>query len=256
MVRIRKSVIAAAAAMTMAFAFTSSARASVDVGSNFSATPTTAQAIGFSITQNTAPTAASLPLTSPTSGVVVLILVKHANSGANPGIYGFRVLSGSPTTFSTNGIPAELPDFNWPANQTSGISDFHPSLGGTPKGIPISAGDRLGVVRSSGTSGEGAQIISNNSPGGSTGSASVIHNSGSASYLSMPDFELLMQYRVEPDADHDGYGDETQDQCPSSAASHGACPPAPPATKKKKCKKHKKRSVSAEVAKKKCKKRK
>jgi predicted phage tail protein len=33
--------------------------------------------------------------------------------------------------------------------------------------------------------------------------------------------------KVEPDADGDGYVDETQDGCPSQAASHGAClPPA------------------------------
>jgi hypothetical protein len=30
---------------------------------------------------------------------------------------------------------------------------------------------------------------------------------------------------VEPDADHDGFGDETQDQCPTNAAVQGACPP-------------------------------
>jgi hypothetical protein len=29
---------------------------------------------------------------------------------------------------------------------------------------------------------------------------------------------------VEPDADRDGYGDETQDACPSDAATHGPCP--------------------------------
>jgi hypothetical protein len=41
--------------------------------------------------------------------------------------------------------------------------------------------------------------------------------------------ELLLSLAavVEPDADGDGYGDETQDQCPQSAATQGACPPAP-----------------------------
>ena len=39
---------------------------------------------------------------------------------------------------------------------------------------------------------------------------------------------------VEPDADGDGYGDETQDQCPTDASTQGPCPapkvaPAPPA---------------------------
>jgi hypothetical protein len=30
---------------------------------------------------------------------------------------------------------------------------------------------------------------------------------------------------VEPDADRDGFGDETQDQCPTNAALQGPCPP-------------------------------
>jgi hypothetical protein len=42
--------------------------------------------------------------------------------------------------------------------------------------------------------------------------------------------ELLLSLAavVEPDVDGDGYGDETQDLCPQSAATQGACP-APPA---------------------------
>jgi hypothetical protein len=66
-------------------------------------------------------------------------------------------------------------------------------------------------------------------------------------------FQVLVQGTVETDADHDGYGDDTQDQCPTDASTHGPCPTsAPPPPHKKKCKKHKHRS--AEVAKKKCKK--
>jgi hypothetical protein len=58
---------------------------------------------------------------------------------------------------------------------------------------------------------------------------------------------------VEPDADHDGFGDETQDGCPTSAAAQGACPAAP----KKKCKRHKRKHRDAQAAKKKgCKKKK
>ena len=30
---------------------------------------------------------------------------------------------------------------------------------------------------------------------------------------------------LEPDADHDGFGDETQDQCPTNASTQGPCPP-------------------------------
>jgi hypothetical protein len=60
---------------------------------------------------------------------------------------------------------------------------------------------------------------------------------------------------LEPDADQDGSGDETQDQCPTNAATQGPCP-VTPVTHKKKCKKHKKKHRSAESAKNKCKKKK
>jgi hypothetical protein len=53
---------------------------------------------------------------------------------------------------------------------------------------------------------------------------------------------------VEPDADHDGFGDETQDQCPTNGTTQGPCPKT-----KKKCK-HKKKHKSGAVIAKKCKK--
>ena len=67
----------------------------------------------------------------------------------------------------------------------------------------------------------------------------------------------LLSGTIEADADHDGYGDDTQDQCPTDATTQAPCPTTPttpttPPPHKKKCKKHKHRS--AEVAKKKCKK--
>jgi hypothetical protein len=44
---------------------------------------------------------------------------------------------------------------------------------------------------------------------------------------------MLINATVEPDADHDGFGDESQDACPTVAGA-GACPsspkPAPPDT--------------------------
>jgi hypothetical protein len=33
---------------------------------------------------------------------------------------------------------------------------------------------------------------------------------------------------VEPDADHDGFGDETQDKCPTDPSTQGTCPPPSP----------------------------
>jgi hypothetical protein len=74
---------------------------------------------------------------------------------------------------------------------------------------------------------------------------------------------LLASGTVEADADGDGYGDDTQDLCPSLGSTHGPCSaaaptptPASPLTtatpKKKKCKKKHRRAAAA--TKKKCKK--
>jgi hypothetical protein len=41
------------------------------------------------------------------------------------------------------------------------------------------------------------------------------------------EYELMMNATIEPDADHDGFGDETQDLCPTLAGP-GACPVAAP----------------------------
>jgi RTX calcium-binding nonapeptide repeat (4 copies) len=48
-------------------------------------------------------------------------------------------------------------------------------------------------------------------------------------------FRILIAANVEPDSDHDGFGDETQDQCPTNATTQGPCPApgavaAPPPT--------------------------
>ncbi len=40
--------------------------------------------------------------------------------------------------------------------------------------------------------------------------------------------ELQVQATIEPDADNDGFGDETQDKCPTQAATQGACDTTPP----------------------------
>jgi hypothetical protein len=64
-------------------------------------------------------------------------------------------------------------------------------------------------------------------------------------------FLLNLAATVEPDADHDGFGDETQDQCSTNRTTQGPCP-----VKKKKCKKHKKHRSAESAKKKKCKKKK
>ena len=83
--------------------------------------------------------------------------------------------------------------------------------------------------------------------------------------------QLDVSALLEPDADEDGYGDETQDQCPTDAGAQGSCPPPPPTTTPptttppttsrptgqraaalKKCKRLKKKTKKAKKARKKC----
>jgi hypothetical protein len=60
-----------------------------------------------------------------------------------------------------------------------------------------------------------------------------------------PNFRIDLSAQLEPDADHDGFGDETQDQCPTDASVQGPCPvtsaagpaAAATATASKRCKK-------------------
>ena len=87
--------------------------------------------------------------------------------------------------------------------------------------VPVTAGDVIGLALL--TAGE---CITSGSGNFSyvPGDAAV----GSTQVYTQTTGTLDVAANVEPDADGNGYGDETQDGCPSQAASHGAC--LPPAT--------------------------
>jgi hypothetical protein len=75
-----------------------------------------------------------------------------------------------------------------------------------------------------------------------------------SSAFTLENFQQDISAVLEPDADRDGYGDDTQDLCPTNAATQGPCPVSAPA--KKKCKKKKKKHSAESAKKKKCKKKK
>lgn len=90
--------------------------------------------------------------------------------------------------------------------------------------IPVQAGDHLGIYGPGeigtpvcATEGPKSQLAVFE-PKGTTGS-SVPFETGEAN------IRVPMAAVLEPDADGDGFGDETQDGCPQSAALQGACPP-------------------------------
>jgi len=101
--------------------------------------------------------------------------------------------------------------------------------------IPVQAGDRVGLYGS--TAVVGSEEIGNlycetgeaNVIGGTLGSATV---GSTETFVQEPSgVRIPVSAVLEPDADHDGYGDETQDKCPTSAATQAPCPaPAPPLT--------------------------
>jgi hypothetical protein len=130
--------------------------------------------------------------------------------------------------------------------------------------MPVIANDVLGLmsldgapaclIQSASSSDLVEQGTTDEPPGSFTHAASGLGNE-----------RVNVSARLEPDIDSDGFGDETQDQCPGVPGPVNGCPapvtpvmPAPPVTtvKKKKCKKHKKKHSASSAKKKKCKKKK
>lgn len=194
------------------------------VGSDLSGIPT-GGTIPATFFQFGTPTASAVPVTAGAPGVVVSFKFKNGETGLNPGTVKFAVLSRvGATTFFTgrSGSPA-LPV---PPTATGGtsITEHVPlDAAGRPRGVPIGAGEYVGVAltgtpNSYASAPGGALAISGGDQSGSTANYSTAVNN----------LEVLVQARVESDADGDGYGDESQDQCPTSAATQGACPVQPP----------------------------
>ena len=122
-----------------------------------------------------------------------------------------------------------------------------------PIRIPVQSGDVIGYYHE-GPSG-GDKCVRNAAPAYSTRFVNVDPAPGSTmTYMTVGALQIDLSAVLEPDADRDGYGDETQDQCPTNAATQGPCPATP--VKKKKCKKHKKHHSAESAKKKKCKKKK
>ena len=98
-------------------------------------------------------------------------------------------------------------------------------LGGAnafPARIPVQAGDRLGLITAGalGTlycKAEGPLGVIGTFGAGTTGALSPFAQGPAP-------VRVPLAGTVEPDADSDGYGDETQDQCPQSALVQTTCP--------------------------------
>jgi hypothetical protein len=92
--------------------------------------------------------------------------------------------------------------------------------------IPVQTGDHLGLY---GNGPIGTLYCEEEAgPGDTMGPVEGNVPTGSTATVVEPAEDLVpVRAKIEPDVDNDGYGDETQDLCPSNASTHGACPPPP-----------------------------
>jgi hypothetical protein len=194
-------------AAALCVALPASASGAVTFGSDLGDSAESSVASGFTTVQRTLNADDQAPggTTAPSDGVITSWRVKK---GPPPlaGTLALRVVRGDTSVFQS-----QLTSFPSP----NGIYR-------TPARVPVQAGDYIGIDT-------GAEL-----PIGAAG--------GSWSYWGpllgptetlAPDAyldnnQLLLNADLEPDADGDGFGDETQDQCPTDASTQGPCPDTDP----------------------------
>jgi hypothetical protein len=150
-----------------------------------------------------------LPLTAPSSGVItqwktIVALAELPPGAITESMTVLRPAGGAQFTVVGQSTPGAV---------ANGLNTFATR-------IPVQAGDHLGLA------GTFAPLYCRTElPGDAMGVFKGVLAPGATT-----PFETAGGYRVpvsaviEPDADGDGYGDETQDKCPQSAALQTACP--------------------------------
>jgi hypothetical protein len=164
---------------------------------------------------------------APFDGVVVRWRVLDADTGS----YRVRTVAPQPNEFYRVGPSSGVGN----VVASSPIRPMKKAIASFPTRIPIEAGGYVGLVyqasvhnqRGPESSGTTYQQLANAVPDGTV----------ERGLISPPAGEMLYNADIEPDADHDGYGDVTQDSCPGTATVHeGQCPVIdvfpPPATPK------------------------
>jgi hypothetical protein len=199
-------LIATVAAVSLLWA--SAASAATEFGSTCAADAAESELTLLQLTQ--APENV-LPLTAPVSGVITRWSIEDA-TGAAPGelpqaLQVYRTAP-EPNSFTLVNQTAQTP--------------LVPGLNSIPARLPVQAGDRLGIYSVVATmycnTGFANDLIGFNEEG-------PVQVGESRPFEGDPPFRIPVRAAIEPDADGDGYGDETQDQCPQSAAFQVACPP-------------------------------
>jgi hypothetical protein len=206
-------------------------KAAVTLGSSLQADPNDSGSIEATYVQTSLP--AGGIVSSPIDGVITRWRMRGFTQGASPAQILFRVMrpAGTDTFTAMSTTSAMLPT-------SLGTYEF-------PARVPIQRGDYIGLTQTSGNT----IWLDSGFPG--AGSLDffpeAFADNQTQSGSPTPDDVVTINASVEADADHDGFGDETQDRCATNGATQGAC------AVKKNCK-HKKRKHKSAVVAKKCKK--
>ena len=161
---------------------------------------------------------ASTATSSP--GVIVRWRVLNGSSGA----YRINVLTDNPEGSGGAFHAYHVLSIGETGNVTAPTNSAFPKISSFPSRLPIPAGAYVGLTVPGGTipgfqssAGGQAKYSRTEAPfPGITGVVGESHNGA-----------ILYDADIEPDVDGDGYGDVTQDSCPTSASVHeGPCPAA------------------------------
>ena len=131
------------------------------------------------------------------------------------------VLSQALKIFRSTGGPSQVQVVgeSAPAPIASGVNTFSTR-------ISVHAGDLIGTFGT--TPGEPITVFCETTDPGDRVAAIPGNpplNSTAATTEEGSELQVPITVSVEPDADNDGFGDETQDACPQSATTQAACPP-------------------------------
>jgi hypothetical protein len=195
------------AALAMSLIAASGASAAAEVGSNCLGANT--PGAGYTLVPTVRVSGNTLPLAAPSAGVVTR----------------WKSLSGISTP-----IPERLKVLRPGSSQKSftvvGESDYQtvaPGPNAFATRIPIQPGDRFGLY-SPPPDGNSIYCGTGN-PEDKIGFVEYdLRREASAEFSEIAGSDVPVVAVVEPDRDGDGYGDETQDGCPQSAAYQGPCP--------------------------------
>ena len=212
----KKSLAVATAAVLALSAFVGVTPASA--ATEFGSACTGEEAAPFTLVSIGHGAGSPLPATSPISGVVTewKVNTKFEVEGEEAMFFNALVRPNLQVWRSVGGLSYTL------ISEAPSTGQFN--LDGTnayPSRIPIAAGDHLGLG-----GGGFVPYCEGNDPADTFAYSQKPGPVGSTTTFEkeVNEDQIPVVARVEPDVDGDGYGDETQDKCPQSAAYQTPCP--------------------------------